>query len=169
MNDTEPDWLKPIIKLEDFNGNIELYLEHLFSVFKNDFIDNRPSFQGRAVLYDKKDDNGRPQGFVHITTEENHHSGEREICLRRCERISWVRAIIENSNDPLVLVWVKEMHSPRGKWVKRTSLFLESQNFLVILEEMKHGFFMITSIYVDNEKQKIKHLKEHQRLTKKDN
>lgn len=169
MEESVPEWLSPIVKLEDFDGNVQSYLEHIFSIFKNDFIDNRPSFQGRGVLHDRKDDNGRPQGFVHITTEENHNSGERELCLRRCERIGWIKLIIENSHDPVVLVWVKELHSPKRKWVKRTFLFLEKESFLVILEEIKYGFYMITAIYVDSEKQKEKHLRDHKRYTNNTN
>lgn len=169
MEDSMPEWLSPIIKLEDFGGNVQEYLDHIFSIFKNDFMDSHPTFEEKGVLHDKKDDNGRPQGFVHITTEENYASGERELSLRRCERISWVRQIIENSSDPAVLVWVKEVHSSKKKWVKRTSLFLEKERFLIILEEIKHGFYMITAIYVDSDKQKEKHLNEYKRYTENNN
>lgn len=83
MNST-PDWLEPLALLEDFNGDPKTYIEHLFSVFTRDFIKTTPVFKGKKVLHDKKDDNGKPQAFSHITTEENQQTKQRELCLRRC-------------------------------------------------------------------------------------
>ncbi len=161
MTDEIPDWLCPLIKLSDFEGNVELYLENVFSIFKKDFIDKRPLFKNKNVLYNKNDENGKPNGFMHITTEEDKITRERNTCLRRCERIGWIRLVIENSNKQEVLAWEKETRNPKGKWVKRTFLFLKKQDFLVILEELKNGFLIISSIYVDNTGQKKKHLRDY--------
>jgi hypothetical protein len=160
-----PDWLEPLSKLEDFGGDVPKYLDHVFSIFKKDFIDTTPIFKGKRVLHNKKNENGRPQAFVHITTEENRTSKQREICLRRCERISWIKAIIEHSDDPLVLVWEKEQKTTERTAV-RTYLFLEKEKFLVILQEIKYGHYMITAIYVDNPNQRRKHLKAYQEFKK---
>ena len=58
MNSTA-DWLEPLARLEDFNGDPEAYITHLFSIFTRDFITAAPTFQGKKILYDKKDDNGK--------------------------------------------------------------------------------------------------------------
>lgn len=166
MEPSLPAWLKPISCLEDFDGEVDTYLEHIFSLFKRDFIDSPILFKGKRVFYDKSDDNGRPAAFVHITTEENKKTMEREICLRRCERISWVKAIIENYEEPQVLVWEKEQATSKRRAI-RTYLFLEQENFLVILQELKHGHYMVTAIYVDIPHQKRKHLKEHKEFKEK--
>ena len=164
MNST-PDWLEPLALLEDFNGDPEAYVAHLFSVFTRDFITTTPIFNGKKVLHDKKDDNGKPQAFSHITTEENRQTKQRELCLRRCERIAWIKAVIENSNDPKVLVWEKEQHTSK-RIAARTFLFLEDEDFLVILQEIKWGHYLITAIYVDNPNQKRKHRKAYEAYKK---
>jgi hypothetical protein len=153
-----PDWLEPIVELKDFDGDPTVYIEHLFSIFTHDFIESTPQFRGNRVFYDNHDDGGKPNAFVHITTEENRETRSRELCLRRCERITWIRAIIENSDDPAVLMWDKEQKTGKG-WKMRTYLFLEPEDFLVVLEQKTRGHYMITAIYVDNPNQKRKHLK----------
>jgi hypothetical protein len=160
-----PTWLPPIISLPDFDGDPIKYIDHAFSLFEADFINSTPVFKGKKVLFDRKDDNGKPQAFVHITTEENKQTGNRELCLRRCERIAWIKPLIENHTDPAVLVWEKE-HSTKKRKAKRTYLFLEKEDFLVILQEIKWGHYMITAIYVDNPNQKAKHLKAYKSFTK---
>lgn len=163
--DSTPDWLEPLARLEDFNGDAEAYIAHLFSIFERDFISSTPTFRGKRVLHDKKDDSGKPQAFTHITTEENRQTKERELCLRRCERIAWIKAVLENADDPKVLVWEKEQKTSRRRAV-RTLLFLEDEDFLVILQEIKWGHYLITAIYVDNPNQKRKHKKAYEAYKK---
>lgn len=166
MSEELPNWLCPIIKLTEHNGDVTAYLNAVFNIFKKDFIDNKINFQGKVILYDKNDNNGKPNGFVHITTEGDRITKERNVSLRRCERIGWVKLIIENSDKPEVLMWKKDVYSPNKKWVSRIFLFLEKQDFLVILEELKNGFLMITAIYVDSKGQKRKHLKDYRKYIK---
>jgi len=160
-----PDWLEPLIRLEDFNGDSEAYIANLFSVFTRDFINTIPTFRGKKIFYDKKDDAGKPQAFTHITTEENRQTKQRELCLRRCERIAWIKAVIEHANDPKILVWEREQKTSKRRAV-RTFLFLENEDFLVILQEIKWGHYLITAIYVDNPNQKRKHLKAYETYKK---
>lgn len=163
--DSTPDWLEPLARLEDFNGDVEAYIAHLFSIFTRDFITTTPTFRGKRVLHDKTDDVGRPQAFTHITTEENRQTKQRELCLRRCERIAWIKSVVENADDPRVLVWEKEQKTSRRR-ATRTFLFLENENFLIILQEIKRGHYLITAIYVDNRNQKRKHLKAYEAYKK---
>lgn len=163
---TLPDWLEPIVKLSDFDGDPRKYVEHLFSLFTRDFISNPPSFRGKKVLFAKGNDNGKPKAFVHITTEEDKTTKERNLALRRCERIAWIKAIIEHCDDPSILIWEAE-HFGKKRTTNRIYLFLECDNFLIILEEMKWGHYMITVIYVDMPHQKRKHLQAHQNFLKK--
>jgi hypothetical protein len=161
MSSSSPRWLGPLICLEDFKGDVSKYLEHVFSIFTKDFVESKPIFRGNKVLYDNRDEDGKPAVFVHITTENDHTSGERVICLRRCERISWIRSIIENVDDPAVLFWEKDQKAGKRRAI-RTYLFLEKHDFLVVLQKIKYGHYMITAIYVDNPGQKEKHLKAYE-------
>ena len=165
MADELPDWLERITKLEDFEGDPEKYIEHLHSLFERDFVTAPAQFRGEKVLFDGGDDNGKPRAFVHITTEEDRATQQRNLCLRRCERIAWIKAIIEHCDDPAVLVWEKE-HFGHQRISNRIYLFLECDNFLVILEQLRKGHFMVTAIYVDNPHQKRKHLKDYENFKK---
>lgn len=157
-----PEWLSPLLKLEDFGGDATAYLDSLFEVFTSSFITTPLMFRGRRVFYDGTDFNGKPKAFDHITTETNKETGERDLCLRRCERIGWIKDIIENCNDSAVLVWEKEYY-PQGKGAqKRTLLFLEQENFLIVLNELKNGQMLVTAIYVDYPNKKRRHLADYQ-------
>jgi hypothetical protein len=156
-----PKWIGSLITLEECDGDSEKYIEKLFEIFKKDFIDSRPTFKNKPVLFDKKLDGDKPNTFVHITTEDDVTTKQRILSMRRCERIGWIRAIIENANDPAVLVWQKKQATSE-RFTTRTYLFLEQENFLVVLQEIKFGYFVITAIYVDNPNQKRKHLKAYE-------
>lgn len=158
MSSPLPKWLEPLTHLEDFNGDAKKYIDHLFSLFERDFIKANPAFKGKKVFCNLSDDGGKPKAFNHVTTQEDRESGERILDLRRCERIGWIKSIIEHCTDPAILTWEQPHYTPE-RTTNRIYLFLECDNFLVILEEIKRrDHFMITAIYVDNPKQKKKHL-----------
>lgn len=161
MTQKSPGWIGSLITLESCDGDSEKYLEKLFETFKKDFIDSKPKFNGKQVLHDKNLDGGKPNTFVHITTETDRETKKRILSLRRCERIGWIKPIIEHTDDPAVLVWQKKQATSKRPAV-RTYLFLEQENFLIVLQEIKFGHFIITAIYVDNPNQKRKHLKAYE-------
>ncbi len=157
MKDSLPPWLPALVRLEDFDGDAVVYIKNHFEIFSHDFIEDKPEYNGLPVLFDKADENGKPRAFNHITTDSDRIT----LDLRRCERIGWIRPIIENVNDPAILFWNRE-HFAKSQKSNRLYFFLECDNFLVILEEKKKGHFMITAIYVDNPHQKQKHLKAYE-------
>ena len=159
--DALPTWLEPLTRLEDFGGDPAAYIAHLFSIFERDFINSKPQFKGKSVLHDKANEGGKPRAFNHITTEEDRKTKQRGLSLRRCERIGWIKTIIEHADDPAVLVWQREQ-ATKKKWAMRTYLFLEQDDFLVVMQEIKYGHYLITAIYVDNPVQKQKHLKAYE-------
>ena len=128
----KPKWISPIIELTSFNGDAVKYLDHLFSIFKKDFIDKPCKLDGKVIVFDKRLLNGKP------------------------ERLPWIKGIIENQHDTVVLSWRNDRDGE-----KRLLLFLESEDFLVVLGEKKTVFILITAIYVDNPAQKAKLLKEY--------
>ena len=42
-------WLPELEYLDDYQNNWQLYENALYSIFKTDFIDSRPSFEGKQV------------------------------------------------------------------------------------------------------------------------
>jgi hypothetical protein len=143
-NQPSPQWLTPIIELAQFSGDPGKYFDYLFGIFKRDFIDSHPIFHGKPVLIgDKRIFKGKPECFWHVTSQENKETKEREPNMRRCERVEWIRLIINHCNESAVWVWPKQHERE-----VRHNLFLERENFLVILVERK-TFYLVTAIYVD--------------------
>lgn len=161
MDSLLPDWLEPLVKLEDFNGDADKYIKRIFAIFERDFVLSKPKFRDKVVLHDKGLDGNKPRTFVHITTESNG-KGERILSLRRCERIGWIKAIIEHADDSAILVWEKEQATTKREAI-RIYLFMEKQDFLVILQEIKWGHYLITAVYVDNPRQKAKHIRAYEK------
>ena len=72
--------------------------------------------------------NGKEATFWHFVSEGKDESN-RIPDLRRCERIAWPKPIIERAgSDPAIKVWENER---RGE--KRACLWLEEEDYLVVL------------------------------------
>lgn len=153
---TLPDWLPPIVKLEDFDGNWDRYINKVFSFFYRDFIESQPMFLGkwvrcrRDLIYD-----GKEAGFWHCTSE-----GPNELYripnIRRCERIGWIKAVIEHCNDPIVDLWPKKQ---RGE-IRQLLWF--NEEFMIVLAERQRkrdGFMymqLITAYCTEQEHRREK-------------
>ena len=138
----QPIWLPPLVLLNDYGGNSEAYLEAVYTIFKEDFIDSKPTFQGirfslkRHPLFQDKE-----ATFWHVTSEGRQET-ERTPDFRRCERICWLRPIIENAEDPAIKVWENER-----KGEKRICLWLEIKEYLVILAK-RDGYVLLWTAYL---------------------
>jgi hypothetical protein len=124
----EDDWLPDLWTLPDADGDWKTFIEEAYAIFRRDFVESQPRFEGLWVRCrrDPVDEEGKVAGFWHCTSEGAEESS-RNPALRRCERIAWVRAIIENSTEPCVDVWDNER---RGEM--RTLLWYR-EKFLVVL------------------------------------
>lgn len=89
-------WLPAYEYYEDYDSWQE-YEDTLYSIFKSDFIDSHPQFDGKRVNIRRHPiEYGKEEAFFHVTCQDYLKNGERVPDLRRCERIRWVRAFIEN-------------------------------------------------------------------------
>jgi hypothetical protein len=140
-----PPWLPALIRLEDFSGDWKRYVNEVFSVFHADFIKSQPVMQGKRVMI-RRDPmfDGKEAGFWHCISEGREEE-ERTPDLRRCERIGWIRAIIEHSDGQEVRVWRK-----RKKGEKRLYLWF-SESYLVILGVRNRYFQLVTAFLTDAE------------------
>lgn len=154
-----PEWLPPIIEFSDFDSKWNKYLEHLYGVFEGDFIKNALFYKGKKVLFDNRIDNGKPVCFWHLITDKyDKDTTERDYSLLRCERICWIRPIIENAGDEQVLVWENTRERKRN-----TLFFLASHDYVVVLNNKKN-FYLVTAYYVNYELRKRQLLKEYQQM-----
>lgn len=155
----KPSWLPDIISFSDYNSDWKKYVEKIFEIFKNDFINFKPSYQNKPVLFDNRQINNYPACFWHLITEDKikdcDRVSENNISLLRCERICWIKPIIENYTDQIVSVWENER-----KRKLNTIFLLENFDYVVILTNVKNKFYLVTAYYTNQFHTKIKLLKE---------
>lgn len=159
-------WLPEIELLDDHGGEWSVYEKFIYDIFKHDFVDSPPYYEGQRVSVKKYPvENGKEDAFYHVTCEDYFKNSERVPDLRRCERIRWIRAFIENYRcDPSkcdgcdgVKVW-KEPYKSRV----RVHLLLEEERYIVILEPRKDYCLLITAFYLSYDHSLRKQLKHYE-------
>lgn len=149
-----PGWLPPLVLFEDYEGSWDRYLEALYDYFRKDFIESQPSYGGvKLALKRHPIVQGKEATFWHLISEGSGEA-DRIPDIRRCERIRWPRPIIENGNAPLIKAWENER-----KGEKRICLWLENQDYLVILAKRKNYILPWTAYMVTqpHQKRKLQH------------
>jgi len=126
-----PDWLPGLLLLDNYNGSWQRYEDEVYSRFYTDFIESRPTFRGLPVYVKRFLEKGKERGFWHCI-QEGPIERDRTPDLRRCERVAWVRSIIEHANEPMIKKWSKKV---RGK--TRYLLWFENADYLVVLEKRR--------------------------------
>jgi hypothetical protein len=59
----------------------------LYDIFKADFLDSKPSFEGKQVAIRSYQENSNNEAFIHITHQDYNKDCERLPDIRRYERI----------------------------------------------------------------------------------
>jgi hypothetical protein len=145
-----PPWLPPIVST---NGGWEEVLTRLYAIFDRDFKQGKPEFQGRIVFWDNRIPPGEKyeEGFWHLITKKEYHTGDRLLDPPRAERLPWCAPTIQHSDDGTIKVW----DYTEGTGRVRTYVWLEDSDYLVILEKKKGRTreiaFLVTAYYVDGE------------------
>jgi hypothetical protein len=153
----QPEWLPPLINLSEYNGDWEEYEKALYKIFTNGFISSRPSFRGRPLKLKRYPLTRDKESTYWHLIQEGEVEEERTPDLRRCERLRWVRAVIENDADENVKVWVQRRNSR-----KRICMWLENEEYMVILDDRNKYLLLWTAFMVDRPHQKRKYRKEYE-------
>lgn len=148
MNNELLTLLPELILLEDYRGNWNAYLEAIYQSFHTDFIGNRPFFQNASIFVRYHPAfNNKGATFWHLISEGSQES-DRIPDLRRCERICWPKAIIENSLSLDIKIW--ETFRPwKGQDQRRFHLALTDFSYLVVIAETTKGCDLITAYPVE--------------------
>ena len=154
--------LPSLICFEDYNGNFALYNEKVYTVFKDDFVKNRPVFQGKKLALKAHPlIEGKEYTYYHFT-----HSGdietERIPDLRRMERIGFPKPIIDFSDDKELKVW----RNKRGT-NERILILHEAEKYLVVLENRKDYILPWTAYLIEDNNRLRRLLSEFQNYTEK--
>lgn len=153
----KPNWLPELILFESFHGDWNKYLDTLYDGFTTDFLGDRPKFCGvRMGLKKHPVEEGKEATFWHMI-QQGDVERDRTPDMRRCERIRWPRAIIDNHKDSAVKVW----RNKRGN-KSRILLLLEEERYLVVLADNKTYVLPWTAYLVERDHQLAKLAKEHQ-------
>ena len=165
-------WLPDIVECIDFSKWNE-YLDGIYEIFKKDFIDNRPIFEGKCVNFRKAPMDGKYEHtFIHLTHKDEYHNSsnpnDRLPDPRRAERVGWNRAIIENykcsdtcENCDKVL-YFEEYYKKNI----RVYLLFKDVKFLVIIEKRENYNLLITGYYIEYEHTMKKYIKKYEQYKK---
>lgn len=131
-----------MILLSDYSGNWDLYLEAVYKHFCDDFLSTpKLEFQGLPVNLKRYPvERDKEATFWHFISEGKTEE-DREINFRRCERIRWPRAMMENVSDPDLMVWEQHVRSEL-----RTHIWCEEHGYLVVVAK-RTGFVLPWTAY----------------------
>lgn len=161
-------WLPKLEFWDDYDRDYSKYQEALYEIFQNDFIKNHPVFEGKQVNIRKHPiEFGKEEAFFHVTCKDYLNDGEREPDFRRCERIRWVRAFIENYNCDIsqceecdgIKVW-----SEPYKNKTRVHILLEEERYMVVVEPRDSFCLLITAFYFEQDhslRKKLRHYEQY--------
>jgi len=155
-----PEWLPELLPLDPWRENsydilYEIFVKEILNVSK----DNRLLYLDNPVWIFPDLEEGKEKIFWHLTSRtvsvvrrnkrkfNNPDDNERYPDMRRCERLLWVRAIIDNASSDDVLNWDIEEDD-----CIKTYLWLRKHDFVVILKKYPNNKRrIVTSFHVDNE------------------
>ena len=82
-----PDWLPPLVRLDDYGGYWDRYEEALYQHFQDDFLESRPEAITKPVsIRHHPKYKGKEWAFWHLISSGRIEQ-ERLPDFRRCERI----------------------------------------------------------------------------------
>ncbi|MBQ7016939.1 MAG: hypothetical protein IJN10_08310 [Firmicutes bacterium] len=158
-------WLPELEYYEDYDNDYPQYQDTLYEIFSKDFIKSRPIFEGKQVNIRRHPiEYGKEEAFFHVTCRDYLKSGERAPDFRRCERIRWVRAFIENYNcDPKLCEeceGIKVWREPY-KNTTRVHMLLEEERYMVVVERRESYCLLVTAFYFEEDHSLRKKLKRY--------
>lgn len=161
-------WLPQLEFYEDYDSWND-YQNVLYGIFKNDFINEHPTYNGSRVNIRRHPiEFGKEEAFFHITCQDYTKTGDRSPDFRRCERIRWVRAFIENSCDASmcekcdgIITWIEPF-----KGNDRVHILLKEERYMVVLELRSSYCLLITAFYFDHDHALEKKLKHYEKYKK---
>lgn len=153
-----PAWLPSLIRMADYDHDWKAYIDAVYAFFERDLLTSQPKFEGcwvrcrRDPLYDSK-----VAGFWHCI-QEGPDEEERIPDIRRCERIGWIRAVIDHANDPEVEIWENERNGD-----KRRLLWFREEYLVVMAERLRardnFRYFQLITAYCTIEEYRKRQLR----------
>lgn len=152
-----PAWLPALVLFSDYGGDWNAYVEALYTYFRQDFLNTRPSLQGTRIGVKRRPiEKGKEATFWHLISEGKTEA-DRLPDMRRCERIRWPRPMIEGAPSRRSLrLWRQQR--PGGL---RIAIALEDFSYVVILAQRRNYLLLWTAFCVEEERRKTRLKKEY--------
>lgn len=150
--------IPPLICLSDYAGDFYKYEEDLYNAFVQDYLNKKLSYNGIRIAHKKHPlIKGKSCTYWHIISDGEEEE-DREIDLRRCERVKWPAFIINNCIDTCdeILVW----ENKRG-WNTRVLIWCREVEYLIVLDKRQEFLLLWTAYPVTRGHRKAKLLKEY--------
>lgn len=139
--------LPTVLEYRLFGYDDKKYTEGLYKIFKRDFLDGEVIFQGKRVdIIHEAYFEGKERSFWHIISSGGKDV-DREIDVARCEKISWVKSLIEDEGKcDKYKLWVR-YHDKTKK--NRYYIWCTEVDYMVVLEERGEYYKLITAYNVE--------------------
>ncbi len=135
------NWLPPLVPLEEYGGNWDLYCGALYGIFHQHFIATEAAHDGMRVAIKRHPLlRGKEATFWHLISE-GAVEDERLPDLRRCERIRWPRPMIEAPLGDKLRCW---RNSRRGE--ERVVIAVGDFSYVVVLA-VRRGYVILWTAY----------------------
>ncbi|MFH0990999.1 MAG: hypothetical protein V1799_13390 [bacterium] len=154
-----PVTLPELIRLDEYGGDGAAFIEAVYQVFRNDFVLSKPSFRRRNIgLKRLPIVDGKICTFYHIT-HEGEDEQNRTPDIRRCERIRWLKSVIERCDEWGLKVWeqIRKSEARICIWLERD----EEPDYVVILADRKTYVLLWTTFVLTRDHEKNKKQKEY--------
>lgn len=151
MSEVFPSWLPPLAECSDLT-QWQLYEDSLYKIYLEDLFRHTPLFLGKPVKtkyyppYKNK-----AFSFWHLT-HEGKNEDERIPDMRRCERISWIKPLIEHCEE--IYYWSRP--DKDGRYY----IWFEQGQFLIVLQPKVDYFFLVTAYQVEYQKKALEYTEE---------
>lgn len=127
-------------------------IDFLYQIFLDDFLNNPFSIDNKKVNIKSYPSTFKGfekycASFVHIITWKSKMTGKRVFDYQRANRVHWIRPILEQRIDPRI----KYFQYTEGDGALRDYYWYDNKNYIVIVEQIKKEYLLITGFVIDKE------------------
>ena len=142
-----------LLLFDTFNGDWEAYEHQLYRIFVAEIAGGDLQFRGKKVSCRRTPEiAGRWAAFWHLV-QEGRVEDDRMPDLRRCERLSWIRWVIQNAGKhPEIDEWKNTRKN------EKSTLLWYREEYLVVLAQ-RRNYWLLKTAYCTDQRLRIQQLR----------
>lgn len=142
-----------LVRFDAFGGDWNAYEAELYRIFQEEIAQGGLQFRGLRVSCRRTPEtSGRWAAFWHLV-QEGSVEADRTPDLRRCERIRWIRWVIENATThPEIDEWKNERRT------EKNTLLWYREEYLVVIAQ-RRNYWLLKSAYCTEQKRRVAKLR----------